>query len=141
MSRSRILVAVRSLKTAEKLSSAVSDFAERLDARVLVIHVAHLHEDDNTETDAKQRGDQTLRFVADRLENAGVEVDAMMLFSDDVAKAILKTAAAHDCTMIILGLTGKGVLKRLIEGNVPGNILKSSPIPVLICPETWEGTL
>jgi len=141
MSRSRILIAVRSLQTAEKMAAMVSDLADRLEARVLVVHVAHLHEDDNTETDARQRGDQTLRFVADRLESAGVEVEAMMLFSDDIAKAILKTAAAHDCTVIILGLTGKGVLKRLIEGNVPGNILKSSPIPVMVCPEIWEGLL
>jgi nucleotide-binding universal stress UspA family protein len=64
-----------------------------------------------------------------------------MLFSDDVAKAILNTARAHECTMIVLGLTGKGVLKRLIEGNVPANILKASPIPVLMFPEMWEGLL
>ncbi len=141
MSRGRILIAVSSLKTAEKMAATVSDLAGRLDASVLVVHVAHLHEDDENETDAKQRGDQTLRFVADKLQVAGIEVEAVMLFSDDVAKAILNTAKAHECTMIVLGLTGKGMLKRLIEGNVPANILKASPIPVLMCPEMWEGLL
>ena len=32
-------------------------------------------------------------------------------YADDVAKAILNTARARECTMIVLGLTGKGVLK------------------------------
>ena len=64
-----------------------------------------------------------------------------MLFSDDTAKAILNTARARNCSLIVLGLTGKGVLKRLIAGDVPTNIIRSSEIPVLLCPANWDGSI
>lgn len=141
MSRSRILIAVSSPWASEKLAEPIADLARRLDARALVAHVAHLHEDDEHESDAKARGEQTLRLLTEKLQNAGIDAEGIMLFSDDVPKAILNTAKAHTCTMIILGLTGKGVLKRLIAGDVPNNIIRSADIPVLLCPANWNGTI
>ena len=70
-----------------------------------------------------------------------MRTEGLMLFADDVAKAILNTAKARSCTMIILGLTGKGVFKRLIAGDVPGNIIRQADMPVLLCPANWVGML
>jgi nucleotide-binding universal stress UspA family protein len=53
----------------------------------------------------------------------------------------MNTAHARDCTMIVLGLTGKGVLKRLIAGDVPGNIIRQADLPVLLCPANWSGRI
>ena len=93
----------------------------------------------DSESDARKRGEQTLKMLTQGLTEAGVHAEGVMLFSDDVAKAILNTAKARGCTMIVLGLTGKGVLKRLIGGDVPANILKQADLPVLLCPANWNG--
>ena len=40
--------------------------------------------------------------------------------------------------MIVLGLTGKNVFARLLAGNVPVEMIKTTPIPVLILPPDWS---
>lgn len=139
--KSRILVAVSSPWASEKLVGPIADLAGRLDAEVLVSHVATLQEADEHEADATQRGEQTLQLLTKGLHDAGVVTEGIMLFSDDTAKAILNTAHARNCTLIVLGLTGKGVLKRLIAGDVPTNIIRSADMPVMLCPANWDGTI
>ena len=136
-----MLIAVSSPWASDKLTEPLSDLARRLDAQAVVAHVAQLQEHDEHESDARQRGEQTLRVLTEGLKAAGVDAEGVMLFSDDVSKAILNTAKARNCTMIVLGLTGKGVLKRLIAGDVPGNIIRSSDMPVLLCPANWTGMI
>ncbi|MEM1027915.1 MAG: universal stress protein [Planctomycetota bacterium] len=141
MSKSKMLVAVSSPWASEKLAGPIADLAKRLGAEVLVSHVTTLHDEDEHESDATQRGEQTLKLIVDTLREAGIETEGVMLFSDDTAKAILNTAKARECTVIVLGLTGKGVLKRLIAGDVPANIIRQADMPVLLCPANWNGTI
>ena len=139
MSTSRLLVAVSSPWASEKLVTPIADLARRLEAEVVVAHVAQLHDEDEHEADAKKRGEETLKLMSEGLKAAGVSVEGVMLFSNDVAKALLSTAKARNCTLIVLGLTGRGVLKRLISGDVPGNIIRQADMPVLLCPANWSG--
>lgn len=141
LSKSKMLVAVSSPWASEKLAGPIADLAKRLDAEVLVSHVTTLHDEDEHESDATQRGEQTLKLIVDTLQEAGIQTEGVMLFSDDTAKAILNTAKHRDCTVIVLGLTGKGVLKRLIAGDVPANIIRQADMPVLLCPANWNGTI
>lgn len=141
LSKSKMLVAVSSPWASEKLARPIADLALRLDAQTLVAHVTTLQDDDEHESDATQRGEQTLKLITDDLKAAGVKTEGIMLFADDTAKAILNTARARECTMIVLGLTGKGVLKRLIAGDVPANIIRQADMPVLLCPANWNGTI
>ncbi|HEX7009172.1 MAG TPA: universal stress protein [Phycisphaeraceae bacterium] len=140
MRRSRMLIAVSSPWASEKLTQPIADLARRLDAEVIVAHVAQLQDEDEHESDATQRGEQTLALLTDGLRQAGIPAEGVMLFSDDTAKAILNTARARQCSFIVLGLTGRGVLKRLIAGDVPGNLIRQTDLPVLLCPANWEGT-
>ncbi len=141
MSKSRLLIAVSSPWASEKLTLPMADFVKRLGAEVVVAHVAQLHDEDEHESDARQRGEQTLKLMTQSLRESGVAAEGLMLFADDVSKAILNTAKAKGCTMIVLGLTGKGVLKRLIAGDVPANIVRQADLPVLLCPANWTGML
>ena len=104
-------------------------------------HVAQLQDEDEHENDAHQRGEQTLKLLTDGLRDAGVHAEGVMLFSNDTAKALLNTAKARECSLIVLGLTGKGVLKRLIAGDVPANIIRQADLPVLLCPANWSGMI
>ncbi len=141
MSQSRLLVAVSSPWASEKLAQPIADLARRLDAQTIVAHVAQMQDQDEHESDARQRGEQTLSALTHSLREAGIEAEGVMLFANDIARAILNTARARDCTMIVLGLSGKGVLKRLIAGDVPGNLIRQADLPVLLCPANWSGTL
>ncbi|MEM7681116.1 MAG: universal stress protein [Planctomycetota bacterium] len=139
MPDSRLLVAVSSPWASEKLARPIADLALRLSARVLVAHVATFQDEDEHESDASERGEQTLEVIKGALSEAGVDAEGVMLFSDDTAKAIMNTARKSNCTLIVLGLTGKGVLKRLIAGDVPANIIRQSDLPVLLLPANWDG--
>jgi len=141
LAKSKLMIAVSSPWAAEKLTAPIADLARRLDADVIVAHVAQFTDDDESESDAKQRGEQTLKLMTDSLIKTGVHTEGIMLFADDIPKAILNTAKKRNCTMIILGLTGKGVFKRLIAGDVPGNIIRQADLPVLLCPANWTGQL
>ena len=136
-----MLVAVSSPWASEKLTAPIADLARRLDAGALIAHVAQLQEEDEHESDAAQRGEQTLKMLTDGLKAQGVDAESIMLFSDDTAKAILNTARARQCTLIVLGLTGRGIFKRLISGDVPGNLMRQTDLPVLLCPATWSGNI
>src|SRR5690606_17102483 len=83
LTKSRLLIAVSSPWAAEKLTAPVADLARRLDAEAIVAHVAQLQDEDEHESDARQRGEQTLKLLADGLKQAGVTVEGLMLFSDD----------------------------------------------------------
>lgn len=141
LSKSKVLIAVSSPWASEKLAAPIADLVSRLGAEALVSHVTTMQDEDETENDANIRGEQTLARLVSQLRDAGLEAEGVMLFSDDTAKAILKTARARGCTMIVLGLTGKGVLKRLIAGDVPANIIRQADMPVLLCPANWTGTI
>ncbi|NJL30604.1 MAG: universal stress protein [Phycisphaerales bacterium] len=141
MSKSRLLIAVSSPWASEKLTAPLADFAKRLEADVLVAHVAEVKDQDESEDDASARGEQTLKLLIDGLKGAGLNAEGVMLFSDDVPKAILNTAHARECTMIVIGLTSKGAFKRLIAGDVPTAIIRAADLPVLMCPANWSGSL
>lgn len=136
-----MLIAVSSPWASEKLAGPIADLARRLDAEAVVAHVAQLQDEDEHESDATQRGEQTLKLLTDGLREAGIAAEGVMLFSDDTSKAILNTARARQCTLIVLGLTGRGVLKRLIAGDVPGNLIRQTDLPVLLCPANWSGMI
>lgn len=141
MAESKLLVAVSSPWASEKLLTPIVDLATRLQSKVIIAHVAQLQEEDDEESDATRRGEQTLKLLTEGLRENNIETEGVMLFSDDVSKAILNTAKARDCSMIVLGLTGRGVLKRLIVGDVPGNLIRQTDRPVLLFPANWSGAL
>ena len=136
-----MLIAVSSPWASQKLTEPIIDLAKRLETDAVVAHVAKLQEEDESEADAKKRGEETLKLLTQAMLDAGIDAQGVMLFSDDVAKAIINTAKARECSLIVLGLTGKGVFKRLIGGDVPGNIIRQSEVPVLLCPSNWNGRI
>ena len=139
MSDSRLLVAVSSPWASQKFVGPIVDLARRLDAQILVAHVTHPQDEDEDEASATARGEETLKLLTEALRDEGVRAEPIMLFGDDVAKAILNTAKARHCTLIVLGWTGKSLWKRLFAADVPENIIRQSDLPVLLCPASWSG--
>lgn len=137
---SRILVAVSSPLASERVVVPVADLARRLDAEVLVVHVNR----PTAATGSAQPGgdgEQAVRTLGDKIRTKGVAVQTLLMFSDDVAQAILSTAVEREATLIVLGLTGKNVFARLIAGNVPVELIRDTRIPVVLLPPDFRGTV
>lgn len=137
---SRILIAVSSPWAAERAVGVVADLASRLGAEVLAVHVSRPSGGQMREQEQAD-GEAAVRQLSQQLSDRGVAVQTLLMFSDDIARAILNTALEREVSFIVLGLTGKNVFARLLAGNVPVELIKNTKIPVLLIPPDWSGTI
>jgi nucleotide-binding universal stress UspA family protein len=137
---SRILVAVSSPWAAEKMIEPLADLAKRLAAEVLVVHVSRPSGGQMREQEQAE-GEAAISKLREGLHDREVAVQTLLMFSDDISRAILNTSTEREVTMIVLGLTGKNVFARLLAGNVPVELIKNTKIPVVLLPPDWSGTL
>jgi len=86
-------------------------------------------------------GESAISLLRSKLEEKGVNVQTLLMFSDDIARAILNTATEREVSVIVLGLTGKNVFARLLAGNVPVELIKNTKIPVVLLPPDFAGTI
>lgn len=133
---SRILVAVSSPWASERVVEPVADLAKRLGAEVLVVHVSRPSGGQMREQEQAD-GEAAVRLLSGRLQERGVLVQTLLMFSDDIARAVINTAVEREITLIVLGLTGKNIFARLLAGNVPVELIKNTRIPVLLLPPDW----
>src|SRR3954471_23369491 len=105
---SRIMVAVSSPWAAQKVADAVSDLAKRLGGEVLVVHVSRPSGGQMREQEQAD-GETAISTLREKLQERGIAVQTLLMFSDDIARAILNTAVEREVAMIVLGLTGKNV--------------------------------
>ena len=137
---SRILVAVSSPWAAEKVADPLAGLAKQLNAEVLAVHVSRPSGGQMREQEQAD-GEAAIRLLREKLQEKGVAVQDLLMFSDDIARAILNTAVEREVTLIVLGLTGKNVFARLLAGNVPVELIKNTPVPVVLLPPDWNGVI
>jgi len=137
---SRILIAVSCPWASERVVDPLADLARRINAEVLVVHVSRPSGGQMREQEQAD-GESAIRVLREQLEQRGVVVQTLLMFSDDIARAILNTAVEREVTLIVLGLTGKNVFARLLAGNVPVELIKNTRIPVLLFPPDHKGTI
>ena len=137
---SRILVAVSSPWAAERVAEPLAGLAKQLNAEVLVVHVSRPSGGQMREQEQSD-GEAAVRLLSDQLASKAVAVQTLLMFSDDIARAVLNTAVERQITLIVLGLTGKNIFARLLAGNVPVELIKNTQIPVLLLPPGYNGTI
>jgi nucleotide-binding universal stress UspA family protein len=136
----KILLAVSDRWVPDSRVDAIADFAQRLAHPILAMYVAYGTEQSGA---GVTPGERVLEQIATQLRTKGAQtkIETLLMFSDDVGQAILKTAEEQKATLIILGLSSKGMLTRLIEGNVAQTIIKGARMPVLLLPADWSGPI
>lgn len=137
---SRILIAVSSPYAAEKVVEPLVDLARRLSAEVLVVHVSRPSGGQMREQEQID-GEAAITLLREKLHERHIHVQTLLMFSDDIARAVLNTATERDVSMIVLGLTGKNVFARLLAGNVPVELIKNTKVPVLLLPPDFSGAI
>jgi nucleotide-binding universal stress UspA family protein len=134
------MVAVSSPWASERIAEPLGDLAKRLGAEVLVVHVSRPSGGQMREQEQAD-GEAAISLLRQKLEDKGVNVQTLLMFSDDIARAVLNTAVEREVTLIVLGLTGKNVFARLLAGNVPVELIKNTRIPVLLLPPDHKGAM
>lgn len=137
---SRIMIAVSSPWAAQKVVEPVADLAKRLGAEVLVVHVSRPSGGQMREQEQAD-GESSISMLRQALADKGLAVQTLLMFSEDIARAILNVAAEREVTLIVLGMTGKNIFARLLAGNVPVELIKNTKIPVLLLPPDLNGTI
>jgi nucleotide-binding universal stress UspA family protein len=137
---SRILVAVSTPWAAQKAVEPMADLARRLGAEVLVVHVSRPSAGQMRQQEQAE-GEAAINILREGLQARGLVVQTLLLFSDDIARAVLNTAAEREVSLIVLGLTGKNVFARLLAGNVPVELIRNTKVPVLLLPPDWSGAV
>jgi nucleotide-binding universal stress UspA family protein len=137
---SRILIAVSSPWAAQKVVEPLADLAKRITAEVLVVHVSRPSGGQMREQEQAD-GEAAITLLREKLQEKGITVQTLLMFSDDIARAVLNTAAEREVSLIVLGLTGKNVFARLLAGNVPVELIKNTKVPVLLLPPDFSGSI
>lgn len=135
---SKILLAVSEQWTGDKRLDALGQWANRLDAPIIAVHVVVGLSESTSE---ESPGERALKDVVAQLKKTNPRVESLLLFANDLADGIFRAAAEHEATMIVLGLSRQGVLERLIEGNIQRTILNNSRMPILALPPDWNGAI
>src|SRR5882724_745474 len=85
---SRILVAVSSPWASERIAEPLAGLAKRLGAEVLVVHVSRPSGGQMREQEQAD-GESAISLLRQKLEEKGVNVQTLLMFSDDIARAVL----------------------------------------------------
>ena len=129
----KILAALDGSKTSESVLPYLEELLRNEDADVTLVRVAHGDRlNENKEIKAYLKG------AAEGLERKGASVKTEIL-AGYPAEELVKYAAAQGFHLILMCTRGKTGIKRLILGSVAAEVLRISPIPVVIVHPAEKG--
>lgn len=76
---------------------------------------------------------QVVEPAAERLREAGIEVETVVQHGPP-AETLIRIAKEHEVAQIVIGRRGESGIKSLIFGSVAGNLIQTSPVPVVVVP-------
>lgn len=130
----RILAAVDFSPSSEAALRAAGKIAAAREASLIVVHVidmANMPPYFANEIEAARRA-EVERLMVDLLARSALPVDAEPVICDGRAdQRIVETARDHGVGLIVTGVTGHGIVDRLLVGSTTERVLRSAPCPVL----------
>jgi nucleotide-binding universal stress UspA family protein len=141
---SRILIATDGSDVSLRAAKVAIDLARRLSIGVYAFHVAAPYEDAIFVTDIYVDQDfyssQTVAYatrslsdIAQLAEEAGVPCASSYRLEKRTHSAILATAEAERCDLIVMGSHGKRGLDRLLLGSETQKVMLNTELPVMVC--------
>lgn len=139
-SRTRLLVGYDRHPASHHAVIVAARLAEALDAHLTVMHVVDLEDYpiDPDRADWEEAAQQQIALEEDYastlLETAPIRW-SYHTARGDAAHQLAKTASDLDAMFIVVGATGKNLVRRLTHGSVPQSLFKHQPKPVIVVPE------
>ncbi|MCC7484437.1 MAG: universal stress protein [Burkholderiales bacterium] len=88
--------------------------------------------EERIEEEAKARAESYLAFVRTCARDAGIECETVCETSDHPYDAILKTAGARKCDLIVMTSHGRKGLAAVLLGSETRKVLTHGKVPVLV---------
>jgi nucleotide-binding universal stress UspA family protein len=88
--------------------------------------------EERIEKEARARADNYLEFIQKTCSEAGVPCDTVCETSDHPYDAIIKTADAQNCDLILLHSHGRKGLAAVLLGSETRKVLTYAKIPVMV---------
>ena len=150
----RILVPLGGETVGESVLECARLLAELLDAELVLLRAVpphpattYVHHEGappaardlvEAERAALASADTYIRDAADRLSGY-VRVQALVR-RGDVVEEILRAARDFRCSIIAMGTHGHGSLRRMVGGSITDQVVRRSPVPVLMRCTRRSGT-
>ena len=133
----KILVALENSRADDTLVPHIAELARRLGSELLLVHVAdgfaaRHHETLKLADSEEMRADRAyLDAVATRLRGGGLTVATELALGNPPTE-ILKTALAHDCSLIAMTSHGHKLLGDFFLGSTIDKVRHNTAIPILV---------
>ena len=85
------------------------------------------------EQEIERATSQVVDPAAAKVKAAGVECNTVVQHGPP-AETIIKLAEKNDVAHVVIGRRGQSGIKALLFGSVAGNLIQTSPVPVVVVP-------
>lgn len=123
---SKILLPIANTPLSERAAQLGIALAQRIGAQTVVVHATD-------RPSSAEALDLLERFrPSTTAENANRALEPLLAHSSDPIRAIIDAAQAHACDLIVMGTHAREGLPRLLLGSVAEQVLRQSPLPVML---------
>ncbi len=141
----KILLATDGSELSDLAQKHTLELAKAFGSAVVVIHATPpwsslvvgdavvMYPPDDYEQTMGAAAQKLLGKVSDAFEAAGIPVEAVHNTDPQAHKAIVETAKAKGCDLIVMGSHGRHGLAGLVLGSVATKTVSHAHVPVLIC--------
>ena len=105
---------------------------EHIDARSAAS--ALLAQEQHRET-CRQRAAEWFARAHALVQPTGISVRTVMTIDEAPCAAVLRMADELGCGLIVVGSHGRGTVSRVLGGSLVADLVRQSPVPVLVCRE------
>ena len=131
MIKGRVLLATDFSRTAEKLTKSLTELKEIGVSEVLLINVVDIRHEGINASQLIEYNEKRLEEVKKGIEELGLEVETRVPIGF-AADEIVKLAKSEDISLILIASHGEGIIKKIFLGSTTHNVIRRSPVPVLI---------
>jgi nucleotide-binding universal stress UspA family protein len=132
----RILHPIDSSASASHAFEVACDFAERYNARLIVLGVVARPRIGEfvgfpTEIADVSKGMQQALDAIQPAGGANISIERLLIEGDSVAGEIVRVAEETHCDLIVMGTQGRTGIERLVFGSVAEEVAHNAPCPVV----------
>ncbi len=122
----------KAIQLARSLGASVTGITVSPEFHVFTFRPTEIEDTRTDRWDMKAHAAEYLRVIENAARAAGVPCDTVMAISDQPYEAIVSTALAVGCDLIVMGSHGRGGLKGVLLGSQTQRVLAHAPVPVLV---------
>jgi len=87
------------------------------------------------QANCRQRAAEWFERAQALIQVHGVATRTVLTMDEEACAAVMRIASEQGCSLIVVGSHGRGAVSRALSGSLVADLVRLSPVPVLICRE------